>query len=68
MYKKLHRLNFGEKRRSRFWLEKIAKFAVEALVLHTSNSYFPAVIKEWNRFDIDFRKSESISIFKKNVC
>ena len=28
------------------------------------NSYFPAAIKEWNRLDIDIRKSDSISIFK----
>ena len=27
-------------------------------------SYFPAAIKEWNRLDIDIRKSDSISIFK----
>ena len=29
------------------------------------NSYFSATIKEWNRLDIDIRKSDSISIFKK---
>ena len=26
------------------------------------NSYFPAVIKEWNRLDLDIRKSDSVSI------
>ena len=31
------------------------------------NSYFPAAIKEWNRLDIDIRKSDSISIFKKRI-
>ena len=31
------------------------------------NSYFPAAIKEWNRRDIDIRKSGSISIFKKRI-
>ena len=31
------------------------------------NSYFPSSIKEWNRLDIDIRKSDSISIFKKRV-
>ena len=31
------------------------------------NSYFPAAIKEWNRLDIDIRKSNSISIFKKRI-
>ena len=31
------------------------------------NSYFPAAIKEWNRLDIDIRKSDSICIFKKRI-
>ena len=31
------------------------------------NSYFPTAIKEWNRLDIDIRKSDSISIFKKRI-
>ena len=31
------------------------------------NSYFPAAIIEWNRLDIDIRKSDSISIFKKRI-
>ena len=31
------------------------------------NSYFPSSIKEWNRLDIDIRKSDSISIFKKRI-
>ena len=31
------------------------------------NSYFPSSIKEWNRLDIDIRKSDSISIFKNRV-
>ena len=31
------------------------------------NSYFPAGIIEWNRLDIDIRKSDSISIFKKRI-
>ena len=31
------------------------------------NSYFPSLIKEWNRLDIDIRKSDSISIFKKRI-
>ena len=31
------------------------------------NSYFPAATKEWNRLDIDIRKSDSISIFKKRI-
>ena len=31
------------------------------------NSYFPSSIKEWNRLDIDIRKSDSISIFKKGI-
>ena len=31
------------------------------------NSYFPAAIKEWNRLDIDIRKSDSISIFQKRI-
>ena len=31
------------------------------------NSYFPATIKEWNRLDIDIRKADSISIFKKGI-
>ena len=31
------------------------------------NSYFPAAIKEWNRLDIDIRKSDSISILKKRI-
>ena len=33
----------------------------------SQNSYFPPAIKEWNRLDIDIRKSDSISIFKKRV-
>ena len=33
----------------------------------SQNSYFPAAIKEWNRRDIDIRKSGSISIFKKRI-
>ena len=31
------------------------------------NSYFPATIKEWNRLDIDIRKSDNISIPKKRI-
>ena len=31
------------------------------------NSYFPSSIKEWNRLDIDIRKSDSISIFEKRI-
>ena len=31
------------------------------------NSYFPVTIKKWNRFDIDIRESDSISIFKKRI-
>ena len=31
------------------------------------NSYFLAAIKEWIRLDIDIRKSDSISIFKKRI-
>ena len=31
------------------------------------NSYFPATVKECNRLDIDIRKSDSISIFKKRI-
>ena len=31
------------------------------------NSYFPAAIKEWNRLDIDIRKSDSICIFKNRI-
>ena len=31
------------------------------------NSYFPVGLKEWNRLDIDIRKSDSISIFKKRI-
>ena len=31
------------------------------------NSYFPLAIKEWNKLDIDIRKSDSISIFKKRI-
>ena len=31
------------------------------------NTYFPAAIKEWNRLDIDIRKSDSISIFKRRI-
>ena len=31
------------------------------------NSYFPSAIKEWNRLDIDIRKSDSISIFKRYI-
>ena len=31
------------------------------------NSYFPSSIKEWNRLDIDIRKSDSISMFKKHI-
>ena len=31
------------------------------------NSYFPAAIKERNSLDIDIRKSDSISIFKKCI-
>ena len=31
------------------------------------NSSFPATIKEWNRLDINIRKSDSISIFKKRI-
>ena len=31
------------------------------------NNYFSATIKEWNRLDIDIRKSDSISIFKKGI-
>ena len=31
------------------------------------NSYFPVTIKEWNRLDIDIRKSDSISILKKRI-
>ena len=31
------------------------------------NSYFPSSIKESNRLDIDIRKSDSISIFKKRI-
>ena len=31
------------------------------------NNYFPAAIKEWNRLDIDIRKSDSVSIFKKRI-
>ena len=30
-------------------------------------SYFPAAIKEWKRLDIDIRKSDSMSIFKKRI-
>ena len=29
--------------------------------------YFPATIKEWDRLDIDIRKSDSISMFKKRI-
>ena len=31
------------------------------------NRYFPATIKEWDRLDIDIRKSDSISMFKKRI-
>ena len=31
------------------------------------NNYFPATIKEWNRLDIDIRKSDSISMFIKRI-
>ena len=31
------------------------------------NSYFPSSMKEWNRLDIDIRKSDSISMFKKCI-
>ena len=31
------------------------------------NIYFPSSVKEWNRLDIDIRKSDSISIFKKRI-
>ena len=31
------------------------------------SSYFPAAIKEWNKLDIDIRKSDTISIFKKYI-
>ena len=31
------------------------------------NSYFTGAIKEWNRRDIDIRKSDSISTFKKRI-
>ena len=31
------------------------------------NSNFPAAIKEWNRIDIDIRKSDSFNIIKKRI-
>ena len=31
------------------------------------NSHFPAAINEKNRLDMDIRKSDSISIFKKRI-
>ena len=31
------------------------------------NRYFPSSIKEWNRLDIEIRKSDSNSIFKKRI-
>ena len=30
------------------------------------NSFFPSVISEWNKFDLDIRNSASLEIFKKN--
>ena len=31
------------------------------------NNYFPVTIKKWNRLDIDIRKLDNISIFKKRI-
>ena len=45
--------------------------SIKAIYIYASqrsqNSYFPSSIKEWNRLDIDIRKSDSISIFKKRI-